>query len=136
VIWTLAKSGSAALVTAAAELSALALLRALGVPLAVAFAAVQIVGISITFTLNKLWVFDAAHTGCIRAEGARSLPVFAGAFVLNTILPTLAVTLLRLPAFAAYLAGQATVYALWSFPLNRWWVFPVLRAIPCRTAGR
>jgi putative flippase GtrA len=126
VWWTLARSGTAALVTAAAELSTLALLHAAGVPLVAAFAAVQVVGITITFTLNKLWVFEAAHSGRLPTETWRSVPVFGGAFILNTVLPSLGTNVLELAIPVAYLISQVLVYATWSFPLNRWWVFPAL----------
>ena len=129
MIWTLAKSGSASLVTATAELSTLALLHALSVPLLLAFAMVQLVGITITFTLNKIWVFDARNSGRIRIESARAVPVFGGAFLLNTVLPSLGAYFLGLSPFWAYLTSQLIVYAVWSFPLNRWWVFPALRPV-------
>ena len=128
VIWTLARSGTSAAITAGAELSSLALLHALGVPLVVAFAAVQLVGITITFTLNKLWVFGAARSGRLVVETWRSVPVFGGAFVLNTLLPSFGTNILELSMFAAYLIAQVLVYGAWSFPLNRWWVFPAATA--------
>jgi putative flippase GtrA len=124
VIWTLARSGIASLITAGAELSSLALLQWCSVPLAVAFALVQIVGIAITFTLNKVWVFQAKNSGKLTTETRRSVPVFLGAFALNTLLPWLGTSELGLSPFVAYLIGQTAVYCVWSFPLNRWWVFP------------
>lgn len=114
------------LVTAAAELSTLALLHAAGVPLPVAFAAIQVIGITITFTLNKLWVFEAARSGRLVRETWRSIPVFGGAFIFNTVLPSLGTEVFELSIPAAYLVGQVLVYATWSFPLNRWWVFPAV----------
>ncbi len=132
MLWTLARSGVTSVITAAAELSTLALLHALAVPLPAAFALVQIVGITITFTLNKLWVFGAARSGRFVRETRRSVPVFGGAFVLNTLLPSLGAGVLHLSMPAAYLTGQLIVYATWSFPLNRWWVFPALAGEPSR----
>jgi putative flippase GtrA len=132
MLWTLARSGVTSAITAAAELSTLALLHAGGVPLPAAFALVQVVGITITFTLNKLWVFGAAKSGRLVRETRRSVLVFGGAFVLNTLLPSLGTGVLHLAVPAAYLIGQVIVYATWSFPLNRWWVFPA----PSEPRGR
>ena len=122
------KSGTTSLVTAAAELAALAVFHALGVPLVVAYAAVQVVGMAIGFTFNKLWVFSAANSGRLHAESAKSATVFAGSLILNTARPSLGAYVLHLSPIAAYLIGQGIVYAAWSFPLNRWWVFPAARA--------
>lgn len=124
MIWILAKSGSTSLVGAAGELSSLAILHRLGVPLVVAFAAVQLVGTTITFTLNKHWVFGAAKSGALAREGMRSVVVFAGSFALNTSVPSLCTYGAQLSPFAAYMLSQVAVYACWSFPLNRRWVFP------------
>jgi putative flippase GtrA len=124
MIRTLIRSGMASLMTAALELSSLALLDSLDVPLVVAFAAVQIVGIMSTFTLNKLFVFRARKSGRLATETWRSVPVFGGAFVLNTLLPSFGANQLHMHPIAAYIVGQVLVYAAWSFPLNRWWVFP------------
>ena len=107
----------------AAELSLVALLRGLGTSAVITFAAVQLAGATISFTLNKLWVFGAAGTGSVAAELSRSAPILAGAFVLNTVLPSLGTGIAALPAIVAYLASQALVYLMWSFPLNRRWVF-------------
>ncbi len=80
--------------------------------------------------LNKLWVFDAARTGAVGAELSRTVPVLAGAFVLNTALPSLGTVVARLPALFAYLASQGLVYVTWSFPLNRRWVFRATTSPP------
>ncbi len=137
MIWILAKSISTALVGAAGELSTLALLHQLSVPLVVAFAAVQLVGMSITFTFNKLWVFGAAKSGAITREGMRASVVFAGSFLLNTAVPSLCTYGGQLSPFAAYVLSQVMVYACWSFPLNRLWVFPVRKlAITVSVASR
>ena len=99
------------------------MLRGLGARAVITFSVVQLVGATITFTLNKLWVFEAAQTGSVGAELSRSVPVLAGAFVLNTALPSVGTGVARIPAVIAYLLAQALVYLLWSFPLNRRWVF-------------
>ena len=125
---TRGKSIATSLAGGAAELLMIALLRSLGAPAMVTFAAVQVVGIAITFTLNKLWVFGAAGSGAVSAELSRAAPVVAGAFVFNTVLPSIGTGVAALPATVAYLASQALVYAAWSFPLNRRWVFRVTRS--------
>jgi len=113
-----------------AEVATLALIQWLAVPLIASFAMVQVVGTTITFTLNKLWVFDARGSGRVVGEGARALIVFGGSFGLNTVLPSIATYQLHLPPLLAYLASQLVTYACWNFPLNRWWVFPIRACAP------
>lgn len=108
----------------AVELALVAVLDASGLAPAASFAAVQLVGTSVGFVLNKYWAFGAAHSGCGRFEGARSLVVFVGSFVLNVALPSLAMHAMRAPAVVAFTGSQVLVGLAWNFPLNRWWVFP------------
>lgn len=128
---TRVRSIATSLAGGAAELSVVALLRGVGAPAAITFSVVQLLGATITFTLNKVWVFDAARTGSVAAELSRAAPVLGGSFVLNTVLPSLGTSVAAMPAIVAYLASQALVYLLWSFPLNRRWVFRMPRS--CRS---
>lgn len=123
MISTRVKSIATSLASGAAELTAVALLHGVGAPAAITFSVVQLLGSAITFTLHKAWVFDAARTGSVAAELSRAAPVLGGAFVLNTVLPSLGTSVAAMPAIVAYLASQALVYLLWSFPLNRRRVF-------------
>jgi fatty acid desaturase len=127
---TRVRSLATSLASGAAELSLVVLLRGLGTRAVITFAVVQLLGAAITFTLNKRWVFDAAETGSIAAELSRSAPVLAGAFALNTALPSVGTSVIRMPAVIAYLVSQTLVYLLWSFPLNRRWVFRVTKSWP------
>ena len=133
---TRVRSIATSLASGAAELSLVALLRGLGTRAVITFSVVQILGATITFTLNKLWVFDAAETGSVAAELSRSAPVFAGAFVLNTALPSFGTGFARMPAVIAYLASQTLVYLAWSFPLNRRWVFRVTKSWRANPQGK
>jgi putative flippase GtrA len=118
------RSAGASTVSSIVELSTLAALHAAGVPLVIAFALVQLVGITITFTLNKYWAFGAGHTGRGIVEGTKTIAVVAGSFSLNTAMPSLGAYALGLSPFLAYAMSQVLTYACWNFPLNRWWVFP------------
>jgi putative flippase GtrA len=122
-IWTLVKSSVGSIVCVFVELSLLELLSRLGVPLAICFGAIQIIGTMITFTFNKYWAFGAARTGRLVAEGTKSVAVFGGSLVLNTALPSLLSYGCHAAPVVAYLVSQVLVYIAWNFPLNRWWVF-------------
>lgn len=130
---TRVRSVATSLASGTVELSVVALLHGLGAPAAITFSVVQLLGATITFTLNKVWVFDAAGSGSVAAELSRAAPVLGGSFVLNTVLPSLGTSVAGMPAIAAYLASQALVYLLWSFPLNRRWVFRMTRS--CRSVA-
>ena len=97
------------------------------VPEVVMYASVQIIGTSITFAMNKYWVFEVPH-GSIFKQGAKAICVFAGSLTLNTALPSLGSYVIGLPPVVAFLSSQALVYVAWNFPLNRWWVFPTVMA--------
>ena len=120
----------------ATELSLVSVLHGLGTPAVLVFAVVQLAGNAITFTLNKLWVFDARGTGEVGAELTRAAPVVAGAFVLNTVLPCVGTSALALSPTVAYLASQTLVYLAWSYPLNLRWVFGVTRSCVADTLDR
>jgi putative flippase GtrA len=122
-IWTLAKSSVGSIVCMIVELALLELFRRLGVPLAICFAAIQIIGTLITFAFNKYWAFGAARSGQLATEGTKSVAVFAGSLVLNTALPSVFSYVCHAAPIVAYLVSQVLVYLAWNFPLNRWWVF-------------
>jgi putative flippase GtrA len=124
LLGTLSRSGATSILAGGAEIATLALVTRLALPLVAAFAMVQVIGTTITFTLNKFWVFGAGRSGHVFGEGARALVVFTGSFMLNTVLPSIAAYQLGFPPVVAYLVSQLTTYACWNFPLNRWWVFP------------
>jgi putative flippase GtrA len=124
LLGTLSRSGVTSVLAGGAEVATLALVTRLALPLVAAFALVQVIGTTITFTLNKFWVFGAGRSGRVLGEGARYLVVFGGSFTLNTVLPSIAAYQLGFPPLVAYVLSQLTTYACWNFPLNRWWVFP------------
>jgi putative flippase GtrA len=125
LLGTLSRSGATSVLAGGAEVAALALLGRLALPVVAVFALIQVIGTTITFTLNKFWVFGAGDSGRVFGEGARALVVFGGSFALNTALPSFAVYQLGFPPVVAYVVSQLTTYACWNFPLNRWWVFPI-----------
>jgi putative flippase GtrA len=121
---SLTRSVLVSLVTLAAEFALLPILhRLLGMPNASCYAAVQLVGTSITFGLGRHWAFEAARPGTLRAQSVRYVAVFAGSFVLNTLLPSIGSYVLHFPPVPSFAASQAIVYVGWNYPLNRWWVF-------------
>ena len=130
---TFAKSTLVSLLVIVVEVALIFVGEHAGVPDWVGYAGVQIVGTAITFTLNKYWTFEAGH-GSILKQGAKALVVFAGSFVLNTLLPSVGSYVLGLPPVVAFLGAQAIVYLGWNFPLNRWWVFPI-RPVQTATAS-
>jgi putative flippase GtrA len=123
-LWTFARSIATSLIVIVVEVLLILALERLRVPDAVSYAAVQIVGTAITFTLNKLWVFGAAKTGTVLAEGAKAIAVFGGSLALNTALPSVGSYVLHVPPVVSFLASQVIVFLGWNYPLNRWWVFP------------
>ncbi|HEY0254670.1 MAG TPA: GtrA family protein, partial [Kofleriaceae bacterium] len=58
-------------------------------------------------------------------EVKRSAIVFAGSFVLNIALPSLATYVLHIAPTIAFTGAQILVGLAWNFPLTRWWVFKV-----------
>ena len=122
---TLARSASASALVFGVELAGVAVLDRAGVVAAFAFAVVQIAGTLLTFTLNKYWAFGARHTGRGSVEGVKAAVVFAGSFVLNIALPSLATYGLHLAPVIAFTGAQVVVGLGWNFPLTRWWVFDV-----------
>ncbi len=123
-LWTFARSIATSLVVIVVEVLLILALEQVYVPDAVSYGAVQIIGTAITFTFNKLWVFGAAKTGTVLAEGAKAIAVFGGSLALNTGLPSVGSYVLHAPPVAAFLASQVIVFLAWNYPLNRWWVFP------------
>jgi putative flippase GtrA len=101
LLGTLSRSGATSILAGGAEVVTLALFNRLALPLVAAFALVQVVGTTITFTLNKFWVFGAGRSGRVFGEGARALVVFAGSFTLNTVLPSIAAYHLGFPPVVA-----------------------------------
>ena len=91
----------------------------------IAYAVVQFVGTAITFLLSRYWAFEAGNAAQIHSQGVRYLMVFAGSFVLNTVLPSVGSYLLRLPPEVAFAVAQGIVYLGWNYPLNKYWVFRI-----------
>lgn len=120
---TLVRSVAVSALVFAVELTGVVLCDRARVTAAIAFAAVQIVGTTLTFVLNKCWAFGAAHTGRGYFEGAKSALVFAGSFCLNIALPSLATYCFAVAPVIAFTVSQIVVGLAWNFPLNRWWVF-------------
>jgi putative flippase GtrA len=123
VVSTLVRSVAASALVFAVELSGVALLDRAGVAAPIAFAAVQIVGTTLTFLLNKFWAFGAARTGRGYFEGVKSAVVFAGSFILNIALPSIATYWFAIVPVVAFTGSQVVIGLAWNFPLNRWWVF-------------
>ena len=117
-----AKSIVVSAIVFAIELAGIVLLEAARVPAAVSFAVVQIAGTCVSFSLNKYWAYGAANTHAGVREGGRTLAVSAGSFVLNIVLPSLAYAH-QVPATVAFTGSQILVGLVWTFPLNRFWVF-------------
>jgi putative flippase GtrA len=122
--WTLVRSTATSAIVIVVEVLLILVLAGAHVPDVVSYAAVQIIGTAITFTLNKLWVFDAAKTGTVLQEGAKAMAVFGGSLALNTALPSIGSYVLHVPPVPSFLASQVIVFLAWNYPLNRWWVFP------------
>ena len=122
------KSTATSLIVIVIEVLLIELLELLHVPQVVSYAAVQIVGTSITFLTNKFWVFEAGRTGTVFSEGAKAIAVFGGSLVLNTALPSIGSYVIGLPPVPSFLGSQVIVYLSWNYPLNRWWVFPAREA--------
>jgi putative flippase GtrA len=129
---TFVRSAAASLIVFGIELALVALLAAAGASPTLYFAAVQIVGTIITFLLNKYWAFGAASTGRGYFEGVKSCVVFVGSFVLNIVLPLIALHA-QLSPVLAFTTSQIVVGIAWTFPLNRRWVFD---AVPVRVIAR
>jgi putative flippase GtrA len=123
-LWTLARSSVSSLIVIVVEVLLIMLLDAASVPHVVSYAAVQVVGTTITFVLNKLWVFGAGKSGTVFAEGTKAIAVFGGSLVLNTALPSIGSYVLHAPSVPSFLVSQMIVFLTWNYPLNRWWVFP------------
>jgi putative flippase GtrA len=92
------------------------------VPRPIAYAAVQILANIVTFTLYKLWAFDARHVGSTKIQFLRQCVVFGGSWVLNTILPTV-LSLYGVEAVLSFALSNVVVYLAWNYPCNRFWVF-------------
>ncbi len=120
---TLVRSVTASAIVFCIELAGVALLDAARIAPVIAFGAVQIGATMLTFLFNKYWAFSAAHTGRGLFEGAKSIVVFAGSFVLNIALPSIATYAWHVVPVIAFTGSQIVVGLLWNFPLNRWWVF-------------
>jgi putative flippase GtrA len=93
------------------------------VPNWVAFATVQLVANLVTFLLYKYWAFDAAHIGSLGRQYAKQMLVFGGSWALNTAVPSLLTYRAHLGPVVSFAISNVFVYALWNYPLNRWWVF-------------
>jgi putative flippase GtrA len=120
---TFAKSLVVSAIVFVVELVCVLALDARHLAPAASFAIVQLAGTSLGFALNKYWAFGAAHSKRGLFEGARSLAVFAGSFVLNIALPSVGTYVFGLAAPIAFTAAQIVVGLAWNFPLNRLWVF-------------
>ena len=81
-----------------------------------------VVGSLSNFTINKLWAFSARQHPTGAARGKFVL-VQAGASGLHTLGVWLLTRFGRLPFPASKAIVAATVYLIWNFPLNRWFVF-------------
>ena len=74
------------------------------------------------FTINKLWAFYARDAPALPAV-TRFVVVQIGASFLHTGGVWLLTRFGRLPYPFSKLVVAATVYLLWNYPLNRWFVF-------------
>ena len=133
-LFTLAKSTIVSAVVILVEITLIYLGERVSVPEVMSYAGVQIIGTSITFVLNKYWVFEVP-TGSVFKQGAKAMCVFGGSLTLNTLLPSIGSYVLRVPPVPSFLASQVIVYLAWNFPLNRWWVFPHAMALDPSSSG-
>lgn len=123
-VTTFTRSTIVSLIATGAEYVVLELLvRVLHVGTWWSFALIQLVGQTITFTLNKYWAFEARRVGTLHGQGLRSMLVFGGSFALNWWLPWLATEKLHVVAELSFTISQVVVYLAWNYPMNRWWVF-------------
>ena len=81
-----------------------------------------VVGSLANFTINKLWAFYAREAPALPAA-TRFAVVQIGASFLHTAGVWLLTRFGRLPYPISKLVVAATVYLVWNYPLNRWFVF-------------
>ncbi|MEO6953341.1 MAG: GtrA family protein [Polyangia bacterium] len=124
-IWTASRAAIVAIAAAAVEVVVLhfGLVRLAGLPEWVSFALVQIIGNSVTFLTYKYWAFAASKSGSMKSQYLKQIVVFTGTWILNTAFPSLLHYTFHMNAALAFAISCAIFYVLWTYPLNRWWVF-------------
>lgn len=89
----------------------------------VATVAGTIVGASSNFLINRQWSFDD-HTGGVRWQVVRFLPVQAGSSGLQALFMWILVDKFHRQYLMAKVIVAVSVYMLWNYPMNRYFVFP------------
>ncbi|MEO8843005.1 MAG: GtrA family protein [Kofleriaceae bacterium] len=82
----------------------------------------SIVGFLANFAINRYWAFEA-HEGAIGWQFVRVLPVQAGSTGLQTVGVWIFDRFIGLRYWVAKIVVSALVYALWNYPMNRFFVF-------------
>jgi putative flippase GtrA len=135
-LWILVRSSLVGVLATLTDLCTLfVLVRWVGLPEAEANIPSLLPGLAVMFFGNKYFAFEDRSAAVLR-QGGRFLFVEAWAFVLNVVLFHLLVTEWRVPFLLARMAGTATVYLGFSFPL---WTFifhkPAVAAGPLGAAA-
>lgn len=86
-----------------------------------------LVGASSNFLINRHWSFDD-HKGMMHWQIVRFVPVQAGSSGLQALFMWLLVGEAHVQYMIAKTIVAVTVYLMWNYPMNRYFVFPRARA--------
>lgn len=84
--------------------------------------AAGLVGLAISFILNRNWAF-AARSGSSRRQLLRHAAVVGGGVALGMVPMWLTVTCLGLPYQLGWVIGGVVVFLTWTYPMQRWFTF-------------
>lgn len=88
----------------------------------VAVASCMLVATTMSFFLNKYWVFEA-HQGDVPKQYLKQIIVAAGSYIFNISLILLFTEKLHLYYYLSFLASNVLVFLGWNYPVSRWFVF-------------
>lgn len=119
--------GASALSGAIEIVVLLPLVEWLGLNYLVAVCAAMAVAQAVLFALNKYWAFEARR-GNAGQQAARHVVLAAGTFAGNLLLTFILREWVGLHYLVAFFGASALVFAAWSYPGARWFVFARDRA--------
>lgn len=116
--------GLSGAVTAAADYGSFTVLFALGVPLIIASATSLLIGFTVSFSLNKIWVFGADGDKASK-QTSKQLWLYAGLFIFNVFITYLFIAWVQALGVSAYLGKLMimVVITIWNFVIYKSFIF-------------
>jgi putative flippase GtrA len=124
----MARTGLASVLTTGVEYGLyLGLIELLGVLYLYSALFASIAGLALNFSLNRFWVFRDAENGPLSQLGrylfSTGVGMGAGLLTLYTL-----VAVATVPYRLAWIVANLTLFTLWTYPANRYLVFPGRRS--------